>query len=70
VALSNRQKRVIRYQDLRGVERTKNCGSAESARQCISWLKREGFEFISQEIIEKETVTTKTKRPKMRHPDD
>ena len=45
------EKIAITYKDVNGNIRIKNCGNAESTRQCISWLKRKGFKFISKQAI-------------------
>lgn len=46
------KKTAIKYRDQNGILRTKNCGTAESVRECISWIKRQGFEVISKNVVD------------------
>ena len=56
---------AILYKDSCGTVRTKHCGNAASVRECISWLKRERFEFIGKKKIEGEGVKkTRTRQLK------
>lgn len=52
MASGSSTKIAIRYKDSTGTIRTKHCGTSESVRECISWLKREGFDFISRGPVE------------------
>lgn len=59
------RKIAIKYKDGTGVVRIKNCGNAESVRECISWLKRQGFEFIGKEAVQESTArNTRARRIK------
>ncbi|MDO8668978.1 MAG: hypothetical protein Q7K65_01655 [Candidatus Buchananbacteria bacterium] len=51
MALSSTKKIAIQYQDGAGIQRVKNCGNAASVRECITWLKREGFKFLGKEVV-------------------
>lgn len=65
--MSGNVKTAISYEDRCGNVKTKHCGTSDSVRECVSWLKRQGLKLLSKKHISSEGVLrTGTRKNKAR----